>query len=133
MCKIDKIIKNQNEILVVKNFLQPKYYLMYETSRSLTSHSRDCYKFYAAISPASGVPSISQSHFQDIFVTAGIFNDKFKLSDLDLEFVAMKSGTENISNSPTKNVIRYQMLEMILRLGAQKYHLRSNSSPVEAL
>ena len=47
---------------------------------------------------------------------------------MDLELVGMKSGTESISNSPTKNVIRYQMLEMILRLGAQKYFLRSKFS-----
>lgn len=46
---------------------------------------------------------------------------------MDLEFVALKAGTEAVGNSPPKNIIRYQMLEMILRLGAQKYFLRSTA------
>ena len=58
-----------------------------------------------------------------------MFNEKFRLADMDLEVVALKAGTEAVGNSPPKNIIRYQMLEMILRIGAQKYFLRSMPSP----
>ena len=61
--KIDKIFKNPEEQQRVIEYLKPIYKHMYILITTLLANvfllSRECYKYFAAISPANGCFSIS--------------------------------------------------------------------------
>ena len=45
-----------------------------------------------------------------------------KMSDVGLEFISTKSGnTHKTKNNPDRQLIRYQFMELIVRLGIVKY------------
>ncbi len=45
-----------------------------------------------------------------------------KLSDVDLEFISTKAGTAHkTKNNPDRQIIRFQFLELFVRLALDKY------------
>jgi hypothetical protein len=55
---------------------------------------RETYKHYSGVDPLSNIPCIGTNVFTEIVSNCGdlVDNKTLKISDLDLEFVATKSG-----------------------------------------
>ena len=60
----DRIIKNDTDREVVKNYLRYKY-----------KYIRECYKHLASVSPAGNVPSVGMNPFSELMLKAKDFVD----------------------------------------------------------
>ena len=110
-CKIPRIIKNEEELLKVRNYL-----------KSIYKPIREVYKYYAGVSPCANVPCIGQNAFNEIInQTTIVDNFKIKLSDVDTEFIATKSGKKGVYLNPERWLVRYQVMEIFVRIALQKY------------
>lgn len=109
--KIPKIIKNHEELEKVKNYLKSKYKCI-----------REVYKYYAGINPCSYIPSIGQNAFNEIInLTTIVDGNICKFSDIDFEFIATKAGNKNIQLNPERWLVRYQFMEIFIRIAQHKY------------
>ena len=112
--KIDKVVKDENELAKVKAFMKGQY-----------KGIREAYKFYSAVAPAGGVFSIGTNVYSDIMSNChgAIDNKTLKLSDLDLDFVATNAGVKKGgARNPERQLVRYQLMEVFLRLAMTKYY-----------
>lgn len=112
-CKIPKIIKNPEELAEAKKALRASYKTI-----------REMYKQFAAFEPSGGVPCIGSNVFSDIMNQCNVVDSQFvKLSDVDIETVASNAGKNKMANprNPERSLVRYQMIEMIVRLALRKY------------
>ena len=110
-CKIPKIIKDPNELFIVKKYL-----------KSIYKPIRETYKYYAGISPCGHIPCIGQNAFNEIINLTNIVDGKdLKLSDIDLEFISTKAGNKNITLNPERWLVRYQLMEVLVRIAIHKY------------
>ena len=68
------------------------------------SFRRETYKFYSAVAPSGFVCSIGSNVYSDIISNCEGFVDNvtFKISDLDLEFVATNAGVKNNPRNPDR-------------------------------
>lgn len=113
-CKIPKIVKDTEELRKIKQVLRAGYKTVRET-----------YKYYAAFDPTNdGVPCIGTNVYTDMMNQSGVIDAQFvKLSDVDIESVASNAGKGKVSNprNPERSLVRYQMIEMLVRLALRKY------------
>ena len=110
-CKIPRIIKDEEELKRVRDYL-----------KSIYKHIREAYKYYAGISPCVSVPCIGQNEFNEIInLTTIIDNNKIKISDVDTEFIATKYGKKGVYLNPERWLIRCQLMEVFVRIALQKY------------
>ena len=89
-----------------------------------TEYSREAYKFYSAVAPVGFICSIGTNVFSDIVSNFEGFvdNTTFKISDLDLEFVATNAGVKkNNPRNPDRQLVRHQIMEVLVRLAIDKY------------
>eukprot|EP00347_Sterkiella_histriomuscorum_P006983 403350697 len=120
--KLEKIIKNEEERLQCKVYLKSQYKIIRET-----------YKFYSGVDPVGYICSIGTNLYSDIISNCGDFIDGkiFKLSDLDLNFVATNSGTKkNNPRNPERQLVRYQFMEVLVRLAVDKFIKNGNMKSV---
>lgn len=75
------------------------------------SYRKEAYKYYSAVDPSGIICCIGSNVFSEIVGNSNDFIDgkTFKLSDLDLEFVATNSGTlkKNNFRNPERQLVRY--------------------------
>ncbi|CAI2387670.1 unnamed protein product [Moneuplotes crassus] len=110
-CKIPRIIKDPEEQLKVKNYLE-----------SIYKPIRETYKYYAGFNPCGHVPCIGQNVFNEIINLTDIVDGKdLKLSDIDLEFIATKAGNKKKLLNPERWLVRYQLMEVLVRIAIHKY------------
>lgn len=110
-CKIPKIIKDQGELYRVKQYL-----------KSIYKPIRETYKYYAGINPCGHIPCIGQNAFNEIINLTNIVDGKdLKLSDIDLEFISTKAGNKNVLLNPVRWIVRYQLMEVLVRIAIHKY------------
>lgn len=111
-CKIPKIIKDPVQLNEVKAYL-----------KSIYKPIRETYKFYAGISPCGPIPCIGQNAFNEIINLTNIIDGKdLKLSDIDFEFIATKAGNKNMVLNPERWLVRYQLMEIFVRIALDKYY-----------
>ena len=110
--KIRKVVKNGDDLVKVKRFLKEKY-----------KNFRETYKYYSAVAPAGTIFSIGINTFSDIVSNCKglIDNENFKLSDLDLEFVATNSGVVKTKFNPDRQIVRHEFIEIFVRISITKY------------
>ena len=73
-------------------------------------YRRETYKYYSAVAPNGYICSIGSNVYSDIVSNCDGFVDgtTFKISDLDLEFVATNAGTKkNNPRNPERQLVRY--------------------------
>jgi hypothetical protein len=75
------------------------------------------------VSPTNGVSSIGNNTFLELINSFGdnTMGD-LSLSDIDLEFIATKSGQKGSALNPERALVRYQLMEVLCRIGIQKYY-----------
>ncbi|EGR30607.1 leucine rich repeat protein, partial [Ichthyophthirius multifiliis] len=111
--KINQIVKTETQLQKIKIILKGVYPYIYNTYRYLSS--------YGSI---MDVPCIQFNNFNDfINETQIIDNVNLKIRDLDFKFVVTNSSTKFKKNNrnPDKGLIRYQFMEIIVRLSDDKY------------
>ncbi|CAI2364501.1 unnamed protein product [Moneuplotes crassus] len=115
--RIPKILDDE-EVEDVKEFLNSKY-------KSI----RELYKYYAGIFPSNGVFCISKTLFNEIVnnIQPSIIDNNLSISAIDLEFITTISGFKTGNLNPNRDLIRFQLLELLVRLGIHKYY-KSNIS-----
>ena len=92
--------------------------------KSLNFYRSQTYKHYAAVAPSGLIPSIGTNVLGDIILHwEGLVDYKsLKLSDIDLEFVSTKAGGgHKYENFPERQLVRFQFLELLVRLSITKY------------
>lgn len=110
--KVPVMIKNKEEKNRIKILLKEHYRLM-----------RECYRYYAGSNPCGIVPCIGQNAFNEIINATGIVDQNIiKLSDIDFEFIVTKSGAKKNEMNPERWLIRYQFMEVFVRIALHKYH-----------
>mmetsp|Transcript_17127 Transcript_17127/g.16800 ORF Transcript_17127/g.16800 Transcript_17127/m.16800 type:complete len:204 (+) Transcript_17127:389-1000(+) len=111
--KIGKVIKNGDELVAVKRYLKENYKAFRET-----------YKYYSAVAPIGLICSIGTNTFSDIVSNCPgvINNENFKLSDLDLEFVATNAGLGRAKFNPDRQLVRHEFIEIFVRIAITKYY-----------
>ncbi len=43
-------------------------------------------------------------------------------NEVDLEFITTNAGVKNLKNNPDRALVRFQLLEIFVRLAIQKYY-----------
>jgi hypothetical protein len=59
-----------------------------------------------------------------VYNCESVLDKNLKLSDIDLEFVSTVSGPKTgttLCNNPDRALVRYQFLELFVRIGLTKY------------
>jgi NLR family CARD domain-containing protein 3 len=109
--RIPKIVKGDGEE-EVKEFLRSQY-------RSI----RECYKYYAGIIPSNQVFCISKTMFNEIIngIQPSIIDSNLSIAAIDLEFITTVSGFKGGKLNPNRDLIRFQFLEIFVRLAVHKY------------
>lgn len=83
---------------------------------------RETYKYYAGFNPCGHIPCIGQNVFNEIINLTEIVDGKeLKLSDVDLEFIATKAGNKKKLLNPERWLVRYQLMEVLVRIAIHKY------------
>ena len=128
----DRILKNPDEREVIKSYL-----------RTIYKYVREAYKHISSISPAGIVSSIGMNSMTELMLKARDFVDyqNIKLSDVDLAFISTNAATARVHvsrpeecNNPERQIIRFQFLEMLIRLALERYNKRPpNYKPLEAV
>jgi len=109
--KCDRIIKNDLE--------EAKEYI-----KSVWPHIREVYKYYAGLSPLGRIMGMGSTTLAELLHHCADFIDNaaIKGSDIDLQFIACNGGKKVTSYlSPDKGLVRFQMLEVLVRLAIDKY------------
>ena len=84
--------------------------------------SRETYKYYSAVETSGGIFSLGTNVFTDMISQTGIIDGvTTNLSDLDLEFVSTNAGKKKSRLNPDRALVRYQMLEVIMRMSKRKF------------
>ena len=110
-CKVPKLVKDLTELQKIKSYLSSNYRML-----------KEIYKYYSSISPQGEIWSIGQMAFTDLCNEAKIVDSAFRLSDLDFNMKgALYSETRN-SRSPPNALIRFQFMEILVRIGIDKYY-----------
>ena len=93
------------------------------TNKCKFTHPRkEMYKQYAGYSPCNGVPCIGKNSWQEIITDLGVVDGKaLQLSHVDVEFEATNSGMKNNPYNPPRWLVRYQIMEVFVRLALIKY------------
>lgn len=110
--KIAKILKNDPNLEEIQEFLRTQY-----------REVRECYKNYAGISPSNQVFCITKTLFNEIInsIHPSIVDNNLTLTAIDLEFITTISGIKGGKLNPNRDLIRYQFLEIWVRLAIHKY------------
>lgn len=91
---------------------------------------REAYKNLSCLAPAGNVPSIGTNILSDLMLRCGEFVDYrlTKLSDVDLAFIASNAAASkqfpfsaDLVLNPERQLIRYQFLEVIVKLGLERF------------
>ena len=48
--------------------------------------------------------------------------ETLKLADVDIEFISTNAGMKNKMLDPERQIVRYELLEILVRVGIQKFH-----------
>ena len=128
---MDRMIKDPMERDAIYKFLRPKYGLIRET-----------YKHLACIAPAGNVPSIGMNSLSELMLKCNDFVDRkvTSLHDVDLAFITTNAvgaksfpyRPEEVIN-PERQLIRYQFLEVLMRLGHEKFTQKLKMTPSEGI
>lgn len=116
-CKIEKWLERSPKASrdVVYNYLKENYKYMFEA-----------YKYLSALNPSGKYWSIGTNVFSETIFACNNFIDYITLkhSDVDLEFIATKASGSAIGwpTNPERQLIRYQFLEILVRLALAKFH-----------
>jgi len=113
--KVEYLIKDQKDREQSRKFLKANYKVL-----------RDAYKLTAGqSSEGHSIMSITLNFFSVLMQSCSDFvdNKTLKISDLDLGFIAVKAADMTVQSKlvPMKELIRYNFLEVQIRLAQQKY------------
>ncbi|EAR90528.1 hypothetical protein TTHERM_00118760 (macronuclear) [Tetrahymena thermophila SB210] len=92
------------------------------------------YKYHSSLGMIGDIPAISQSQFVALANKMKISDGKLcKISDVDYNFISALSSTSKQQNyrNPDKAVIRFQFLELIVRIACDKYMRNGNCKNVQ--
>ena len=112
-------------------YLRPRYGLF-----------REAYKHLACIAPAGNIPSIGTNVLSDLMLRCGEFVDykHTKLSDVDLAFIASNAAASksfpykaDLVLNPERQIIRFQLLEVLMRLGLERFRQKQKMTPLEGI
>ena len=82
------------------------------------------YKYYAGLNPLGRIMAFSMGVLSEMLHHCGGFIDgiSIKSADVDLSFIAC-NGAKKVNNhlSPDKGLVRFQMIEVTVRLAVDKY------------
>jgi len=110
--------------------------------RSVYPLIRESYKFLSSIAPAGAIPCIGMNVLSGLMLEAKDFVDynNIKLSDIDLSFISSNAASSRIHeykidecNNPERGLIRFQFMEVLCRLGTERYckkppHLKQSAA-----
>lgn len=84
---------------------------------------KGAYKYLSAISATGEVWSIGSNVFTDFLTKCKALDENFRLKDVDLKLVATLTDPNMAKNprNPEKSLIRYQFLEVWVRMAEQKF------------
>ena len=109
--KCEKIIKGEENVAAVKEYL-----------KSIYKYIRETYKYYSGITPNGRVHSIGPNIMTELLHNCEGFIDgkNVRLADIDLEVIACKQRVNHWLR-PEKQLVRCQFLECLVRLSFDKY------------
>lgn len=96
--RISRIVKKPEQEIKIKAYLRENYKFL-----------RECYKFYAAISPSNNIFCINKTIFNEISNACGLGTSKtLSLKDIDLDYIKTTSGiTEKHKFNPLRDLTRF--------------------------
>lgn len=85
---------------------------------------KNLYRPYSALGMIGGIYAISLNTYTDIMreVLNLVDGDKLKLNDIDMMFIVVNAIRKGDYNPPN-GLIRYQFLEILLRIALKKYYI----------
>ena len=112
--KVEYLIKKEAEREQVKKFMKKNYKML-----------RDAYKLTAGQDAQGNQMSIGKNSFGALMQACGdlVDNKTLRLTDLDIGYIAVKAADMKKANKlvPADQLIRYNFLEIQIRLADQKY------------
>ena len=87
---------------------------------------KDIFNFYSSLST---YPNISSSHFRKLAQRANLIDKKnVFLYTLDMLFSAVNfDASKNTEDNPTSELVRFEFIEMLVRLAQKLYVFNVNS------
>lgn len=107
--KISRVVKD-TEIDEVKEVLRGYYPYLFTA-----------FKFYASTLIGASIPSISMNAFAEFIQSTTILDGKIKNNDIDLNFISTNGKDVNYPNVYEKALVRYQFMEVLVRVAMDKY------------
>ncbi|EWS75791.1 hypothetical protein TTHERM_000118777 (macronuclear) [Tetrahymena thermophila SB210] len=125
--KINTILNSFLNILEEKQEVKELFKNRYNSLMNL-------YKYHSSIGMIGDIPTISQSQFLALANKMKLTDGKlYKIVDIDYNFISAISNTDKERNylNPEKAVIRFQFLELIVRIICDKYMRKGNCKNVQ--
>ena len=86
------------------------------------NYLKDIYRYHAGLGVQDNVFQIPLNTFTEFIHQANIIDGKIvRMSDADTLFFVMINTNREMKNLPSKAIIRFQFLEIVLRLAFKKY------------
>ena len=105
------IVKSERERAKVKEFLRENYKVI-----------KDVYKYYSSLTGSSEMFSISMNSYKEFLTRTEMIDGKLlKLSEIDLPFTATNKINVKMPFNPERALVRFQLLEIIVRVALEKY------------
>ena len=103
-CRIEKLIKDQDEKIEVKYFFKSKY-----------KQIKDVYKFYAGKEPIDVIWGITSFPFNLMIEQMDIIDKDLSDADVHLKYLSTITNIDfkNNKNAPTLALVRFQLMEVI--------------------
>ncbi|KAL4468590.1 hypothetical protein ABPG74_005093 [Tetrahymena malaccensis] len=120
---LNSFLNTLEEKSEVKELLKDRYNLI-----------RNFYKYHSSIGMIGDIPAISQSQFLALANKMKLTDGKqFKIADVDHNFISAISNTVKERNylNPEKSIIRFQFLELVIRIICDKYMRNGNCKSVQ--
>jgi hypothetical protein len=93
---------------------------------------REVYKYYSGISPHNKIFCIGGTVLKEfVNCTNLVDNETLALKDINIDFQQTNANVKGQKWNPERGLVRYQFMEMLLRLGIFKY--RSIEDPAKAV
>lgn len=113
-----KIVKNDDDLKKVKERFRKSYKLY-----------KDCYRYFSSLNPIGDIWAISNFSFNDFISQSNIIDENIMAADVDIKFIATCNNLEFKSNprNPVKGLVRFELMECILRIADEKYFKKGSA------
>lgn len=79
------------------------------------------YKYYVSFGSINNIPCISLPTFYEFLSKTQVMDGRLRTTDIDVLFISSNGKDQNYPQVFEKAVVRYQFMELLVRIAMDKY------------